>query len=166
MKIDIIGAVGSGKTTLAKCLSEKMGIDYYEQDKIVWHRVGNKVEKYSNEIIREKFTDIVQKDNWIMEGSPRHLLADRFKYSNYVIFLDTPLPIRTIRILKRWINHRLGRESYIVEPTFLFLFKNICWTYKFELNKKQFLYELLQQQNLLKFESVESAVEYFGYINA
>ena len=165
MKIDIIGAVGSGKTTLAKCLSEKMGIDYYEQDKIVWHRIGNKAEKYSNEIIRKKFLDIVQKDNWIMEGSPRQLLADRVNYSDYVIFLDTPLSIRTKRILKRWIKQRLGKEIYIVEPTLLFLLKNVRWTYRFERDKKRFLYELSQHQNVLKFESVESAVDYVCFNN-
>ena len=34
-KIYIIGPVGSGKTTLAKCLSKKYNIPYYELDKVV-----------------------------------------------------------------------------------------------------------------------------------
>ncbi len=35
MKIRIIGSVGSGKTTLAKKLSEMEGIPYFETDRIV-----------------------------------------------------------------------------------------------------------------------------------
>lgn len=38
MKIDIIGSVGSGKTTLAKNLSRIYRIPYYEKDEIVWIR--------------------------------------------------------------------------------------------------------------------------------
>ena len=41
MKIDIIGSVASGKTTLAKRISRKYGIPYYEKDNIVWKRTLN-----------------------------------------------------------------------------------------------------------------------------
>lgn len=40
MKIDIIGAVGSGKTTLAHRIAEKYHIHCYEQDNIVWMRTS------------------------------------------------------------------------------------------------------------------------------
>ncbi|EJN95117.1 hypothetical protein ACVRW7_07160 [Streptococcus ratti] len=38
MKIDIIGSVGAGETTLARELSEYYQIPYYEKDDIVWMR--------------------------------------------------------------------------------------------------------------------------------
>ena len=37
-KIQIIGSVGSGKTTLAKKISEKLAIPYYEIDNIIFER--------------------------------------------------------------------------------------------------------------------------------
>lgn len=40
MKIDIIGSVASGKTTLAKRISKKYGVPYYEKDNIVWKRTA------------------------------------------------------------------------------------------------------------------------------
>ncbi len=40
MRLDIIGSVASGKTTLAKIISEKYEIPYYEKDNIVWERTA------------------------------------------------------------------------------------------------------------------------------
>jgi adenylate kinase family enzyme len=37
-RIHIIGSVGSGKTTLAKTISKKYNIKYYELDNVVWER--------------------------------------------------------------------------------------------------------------------------------
>lgn len=37
-KIHIIGSVASGKTTMAKDLSMKLQIPYYELDNVVWKR--------------------------------------------------------------------------------------------------------------------------------
>ena len=37
-KVYIIGAVGTGKTTLAKKMSEKLNIKMYQLDKVVWDK--------------------------------------------------------------------------------------------------------------------------------
>ena len=41
MKIDIIGSVASGKTTLAKNISLKYQVPHFEKDNIVWERTPN-----------------------------------------------------------------------------------------------------------------------------
>ena len=38
MKLDIIGSVASGKTTLAKRVAVKFSVPHYEKDNIVWER--------------------------------------------------------------------------------------------------------------------------------
>ncbi len=38
MKLDIIGSVASGKTTLARNLSETYHVPFYQKDNIVWER--------------------------------------------------------------------------------------------------------------------------------
>ena len=38
MKIDIIGSVASGKTTLARKISQKYNVPHYEKDNVVWDR--------------------------------------------------------------------------------------------------------------------------------
>ncbi len=49
MKILIFGIVASGKTTLAKHLSQKLNIPYYEGDCIAWGFPNEKRYKRSNE---------------------------------------------------------------------------------------------------------------------
>ncbi|MBC1728066.1 hypothetical protein IA614_01820 [Listeria seeligeri] len=49
MKIRIIGSVGSGKTTLAKKLSEMKGISHFETDRIVWKREQTEVRRTNSE---------------------------------------------------------------------------------------------------------------------
>lgn len=44
MKIDIIGSVASGKTTLAGKISQKYNVPYYEKDNIVWDRTRMETE--------------------------------------------------------------------------------------------------------------------------
>jgi len=63
MKIDIIGSVASGKTTLARALAEKYNISYYEKDNIVWERTSSGDVKRSD-VDRDKiFDDILKSDN-------------------------------------------------------------------------------------------------------
>lgn len=49
MKIDIVGSVASGKTTLAKKISLKYNVPYYEKDNIVWERTANRDKKRTSE---------------------------------------------------------------------------------------------------------------------
>ena len=42
MKIFLIGPMGSGKSTIGKVLSERLEIDFYDNDKLVEKVVGKK----------------------------------------------------------------------------------------------------------------------------
>ena len=73
MKLDIIGSVASGKTTRARELSEIYNIPFYQKDNIVWERTPEGDKKRSDKDRDELFQEIINGDNWIVEGSPRKL---------------------------------------------------------------------------------------------
>jgi len=87
MKIDIIGSVASGKTTLAGKISLKYQVPYYEKDNIVWLRTPNGDKKRTPEERDKVFKQILLSDNWIVEGSPRDCLKESFDLCEYIIIL-------------------------------------------------------------------------------
>lgn len=70
MKIHIIGCSGTGKSYLAKRLSEKYNIPHFDLDDIFW---DNSSDRYGVKMPDEKrnqlLDDILRKNDWIIEGS-------------------------------------------------------------------------------------------------
>ena len=130
MKLDIIGSVASGKSTLARELSEKYQIPFYEKDNIVWRRTPDGDEKRTSEERDRIFKEIIEGSNWIVEGTPRKCLNESFAYSDYIILLDVNTCTRLFRVLRRWFRQRTGKEKYNSKPTLRFLYYNIIFFIK------------------------------------
>ena len=86
MKLDIIGSVASGKTTLAKSLSETYHVPFYQKDNIVWERTLNGDKKRDDKARDQLFQEIINSEDWIVEGSPRKLLRESFEKCDYISF--------------------------------------------------------------------------------
>ncbi|MCR5166258.1 MAG: DNA topology modulation protein FlaR [Oscillospiraceae bacterium] len=142
MKIDIIGSVASGKTTLAKNISLKYGVPYYEKDNIVWERTANGDIRRTPEERDSIFYSIIDKDNWIVEGSPRKNLQESFDACDYIIVLNIRTYIRLYRVFKRWIMQRSGKIPYNSKPTVRFLLYNIKWVFEYDHMKKELIRSL------------------------
>lgn len=161
MKIDIIGSVASGKTTLAAALSKKYNVPYYEKDNIVWERTENGDRKRTDEVRDKMFMDILSKDSWIVEGTPRKCLNESFEASDYILFLDIKTSVRLKRVFTRWMKQRMGKEKYNSKPTLSFLKWNIKWVLEFDREKKQLLEKLQRYGGKVKvFRSNEEATEF------
>lgn len=139
LKLDIIGSVASGKTTFAREISIKYQIPFYEKDNIVWERTLNGDKKRCPEEQNRIFKEIIEGENWIVEGSPRKNLNESFACSDYIIFLDVNTHTRLFRVFKRWIRQRIGKEKYNSKPTLKFLYYNITWVFEFNVERKKII---------------------------
>lgn len=161
MKIDIIGSVASGKTTLAKRISEKFNVPYYEKDNIVWQRTSSGDIKRSPEERDKYFNTIITGTEWIVEGSPRDSLKESFGCCDYIIVLDEYTAVRLIRVFIRWINQRNGKELYNSKPTLKFLLYNFKWVFEFNKIKKELFHELSNYGEKVKiFRHAKDAYAY------
>src|SRR3989344_5259852 len=105
MKISIIGNVGSGKTTLAKKISEKLNIPHIQLDRI-WFEVGGlKTEnrhgegkEYVRTTIREKVDQLTLQPSWVSDGWYKRIQTMITERADMLIFLDIP-------IWRRMFNH-------------------------------------------------------------
>lgn len=132
-KIHIIGSVGSGKTTLAKEMSLKLEIPFFELDNVVWERQKSgdirRTEQERDEYLRQ----ILQSESWIIEGVHNEdWVSDSFHHADLIIFLDTQYSIRTWRIIKRFIKQKLNLEKANYKPTFRIFIKMFKWNRYFE----------------------------------
>ena len=132
MKIHIIGCSGTGKTYFAKRLSNKYNIPHYDLDNIYW---DNSSQKYGIKTKVEKrdklFQNILEKDDWIIEGIYYKWLEQSFKNADIIYILDLPKYIYKFRIIKRFVKRKLKLETAKKE-TLKSLLDLLKWTDKFQ----------------------------------
>lgn len=87
-KILVIGSPGSGKSYFSKKLSKILNIPVYHLDLIYWHENWVSMPK---EEFEKKQKEIMEQDNWIIDGNYQRTLEMRLKNSNKVFFLDLPV---------------------------------------------------------------------------
>jgi adenylate kinase family enzyme len=85
-RIAVFGCAGSGKTTLARALGERLGLPVIHVDSVYWRgrdgRFGAEWPGIHGELIAG--------DAWIIDGMKPGVLGDRLERADMAIFLDVP----------------------------------------------------------------------------
>jgi adenylate kinase family enzyme len=99
-RIAILGRGASGKSTLARRLSEITGLPIIELDKIVWQPGLTAMPRDEWKLVQEK---LVAEDAWIMDGDlgPYDAVEVRLRAADTIILLDFSLLRCAWRALRR-----------------------------------------------------------------
>ena len=89
-KVIVIGCPGSGKSTVSRTLYNKTGIPLYHLDMMYWNADKTTVEK---SVFLERLSDVLEKDEWIIDGNYSSTMELRMVACDTVIFLDYPLDV-------------------------------------------------------------------------
>ena len=89
-RIIVIGCPGSGKSRLSRALHNKTGIPLYHLDMMYWNADKTTVEK---SVFLERLSDVLEKDEWIIDGNYGSTMELRMAVCDTVIFLDYPLEV-------------------------------------------------------------------------
>ena len=103
MRIHILGASGSGTTTLARALSEKLKCPHFDSDNYFWHKTEppftQKREVFERQSILK--IDLENSSDWILSGSLCGWGDVFVPYFDLVVYLYLPKEIRMDRLKKR-----------------------------------------------------------------
>ena len=105
-KIIVIGCPGSGKTTFAEKLSAATKLPLYYLDAI-WHKPDRTHIERSE--FDEKLTQVMQLDEWIIDGNYSRTLEARLKCCDTVFLFDLPT-----EVCLQGATDRLGKGRYDV----------------------------------------------------
>ena len=145
MKIHIIGCSGTGKTYLARKLSEKYNIQHFDLDDIQW---DNSADGYGLKMPvnkrEELLKQILSQESWIIEGVYYAWVTESFQRADVIYVLDIPSYIYKYRIIMRFIKRKLGIEKGKKE-TFKSVYNLLKWTNKYQNNNLKEIKKILEQ---------------------
>lgn len=98
-------------------MCEKLGIPRFDLDDIQW---DNSAGGYGIKMPLEKrdrlLCDILQNDNWIIEGVYYSWVEKSFEEADRIYVLDMPKYLYKFRIIKRSLKRKLGFEKGKKKP--------------------------------------------------
>ena len=105
-KIYIIGGQGSGKTYLAKKLSEKLNIIHQDLDRIVY-KGKNFLVKWNLEKRKERLEKILSRKQWVLEGAyTSEWINSVIKKADLIVILDMNSLIARKRVISRYLKRK------------------------------------------------------------
>jgi len=107
----VIGNTGSGKTTFARALAQKLGVPHVELDALHWK---SDWVMSSAEEVRAAVGEVLSGDGWVVDGNWGSTLGTTvLDQADEVVWLDLPLMTAFRRLLRRtWRRVRMREELW------------------------------------------------------
>ena len=103
-KIIVIGCPGSGKTTFAEKLKDKIGLPLFYLDAI-WHKPDRT--HISRDEYDARLAEILALDSWIIDGNYSRTIESRISACDTVFLFDLPVEVCLDGAISR-----LGKKRY------------------------------------------------------
>lgn len=102
-KLHIFGASGSGTTTIAKIIRDRLGHEHFDSDNYFWQNTKDPftVERQRDECLQLMKDEIGHCNKWVLSGSLSGWGEELFTYFDLVVFVYVPKEIRLERLKKR-----------------------------------------------------------------
>ena len=108
MRINVVGTSGSGKSTVARRIAEKLDVAYIEMDALFWK--PNWTEATDEEFF-PALEEALSSDAWVLDGNYDRTRSIKWKRAQTVVYLDLPFLVVLYRMVRRCLIRGLKREE-------------------------------------------------------
>jgi adenylate kinase family enzyme len=107
-RVAVIGTSGSGKTTMAQRLAQRLQVPHVELDALHWDPNWTPV---SREVFRQRVDQALCGEAWTTDGNYSAVRDIVWGRADTVVWLDYSLPLVLWRVTTRTIRRTLTREQ-------------------------------------------------------
>ena len=147
-RIIIVGNTGSGKTTLAQALSQRLTIPHTEIDALHWDENWTKP---TPDEFRRRIEQAITPEQWILDGNYSSVRDLIWRRADTLIWLDYAMPVILWQLIRRtirrvwsqevlWNNNRETWRGALFSRDSLFV-----WAFKKQWSRRKLYPTLLQQ---------------------
>ncbi|SRR5260370_5511713 len=169
-RIAIIGSPGAGKSTFAQQLGDILKIKVIHLDRKFW-RPGWKEKPRENRVAIQQH--LVQRDQWIIEGTYLSSSDSRLNAADTIIFLDIPRLVCLWRVIRRRVGYKRQPRPDLPEGcperlSFFYILKVLVFPHrgrKLLLDKIKYIYadgvkDVKQTKTILTFQSSKEVTRF------
>ena len=152
MRINVIGTSGSGKSTFAKALAQKLAVPYVEMDALYWK--PNWGESSDAELFA-KLEQALARPAWVLDGNYKRTQPIKWRTVETIIWVDYSFARTLFQAVKRAVQRlRSGKEIWAgpgnretFRKSFLSRDSIILWTLKtWRQNRRRYLADMQDPQ--------------------
>lgn len=107
-RINVIGTTGSGKSTFANHLADKLGYTCIHMDQLFWK--PGWIESSDEEFI-PKVEALVSGETWVLDGNYSRTNNIKWKNADTIIWLDYSYPRTLFQLLSRTVTRVVTKEE-------------------------------------------------------
>jgi len=107
-RIHVVGTSGSGKTTMAYRLAQRLRVPHIEMDALFW---GPDWTPVPEEVFRQRVVEALSGSAWVMDGNYSRVRTSIWERADTVIWLDYSLTVIMAQLVSRTLRRALKREE-------------------------------------------------------
>ncbi|MBD2430005.1 MULTISPECIES: hypothetical protein [Fischerella] len=97
-RISVVGTTGSGKTTLARQIQQRLNIPHVELDYLHWEPNWTEV---ADDIFQQRVSQALSGDSWVVDGNYSKVREIIWRKADTIVWLDYAFVLTMSRLLKR-----------------------------------------------------------------